>query len=205
MKRCCRCKEWKPFGEFHKNSTKPDGHSARCKICSSEYSKAYYSTHKEYLNSRYMNSDEATRERRKEASRQWYIENKEKRIAQSLQWQADNLQRAKAAQKRYSKRKADNKRLRKYNVSRAGFEYLKDQQGKVCAICKASFESLNRVCIDHCHTTEVVRGILCSHCNSGLGFFRDNAQFLSAAITYLKTPPPELPSEQERLFGEGTA
>lgn len=40
--------------------------------------------------------------------------------------------------------------------------------------------------IDHNHVTGKVRGILCAHCNQGLGHFRDNILFLENAINYLK-------------------
>lgn len=42
------------------------------------------------------------------------------------------------------------------------------------------------ICIDHDHKTNLVRGLLCKLCNSGLGFFRDKPDFLKRAIFYLK-------------------
>jgi hypothetical protein len=54
-------------------------------------------------------------------------------------------------------------------------------EGKSCAICG----STERICWDHCHRTGVFRGWLCGHCNSGLGFFRDNPVHLQSAIRYL--------------------
>jgi hypothetical protein len=60
-------------------------------------------------------------------------------------------------------------------------------QGGVCAICSAPDESLKkRLCVDHCHTTGAVRGLLCDNCNTALGKFRDNADTLRRAITYLE-------------------
>jgi len=32
-KKCCRCKNPKPLSEFHKDRSKPDGHSLTCKEC----------------------------------------------------------------------------------------------------------------------------------------------------------------------------
>lgn len=51
----------------------------------------------------------------------------------------------------------------------------------MCMICNST---LNLV-VDHDHKTKKIRGILCHHCNVGLGFFRDNEEFLSNAIKYL--------------------
>src|SRR5216684_4763704 len=44
------------------------------------------------------------------------------------------------------------------------------QQGK-CAICQKSIERRWQSHTDHCHITGRVRGILCHHCNVGLGNF----------------------------------
>lgn len=54
-----------------------------------------------------------------------------------------------------------------------------------CEICgtKDDYQSLS---VDHCHTTNKFRGILCSRCNSGIGFFKDNTTTLENAILYLK-------------------
>lgn len=40
--------------------------------------------------------------------------------------------------------------------------------------------------MDHNHKTEKFRGMLCSHCNRGLGNFKDNIEILEQAILYLK-------------------
>jgi hypothetical protein len=39
--------------------------------------------------------------------------------------------------------------------------------------------------VDHNHMTGKVRGLLCHHCNVGIGHFEDNIVLLSNAITYL--------------------
>jgi hypothetical protein len=41
------------------------------------------------------------------------------------------------------------------------------------------------MCIDHCHTTGKVRGLLCHACNRALGNFGDNIANLEQAIIYL--------------------
>jgi hypothetical protein len=59
-------------------------------------------------------------------------------------------------------------------------------QGGVCAICAR--EDPERV--DHSHDTGEVRGILCFNCNGGLGQFRDSADTLRDAASYLDARDP---------------
>lgn len=71
-------------------------------------------------------------------------------------------------------------------TSKDYYEMYTAQRGK-CAICgkKIPNEWKLGVCIDHCHKTSVVRGLLCPRCNMGLGQFRDDADLLFAAGSYL--------------------
>jgi hypothetical protein len=62
-------------------------------------------------------------------------------------------------------------------------ELLKDIIEKVtsCVICGAK----ENLVVDHCHKTNTIRGMLCNHCNRGLGHFRDDPQLLEFARIYL--------------------
>ncbi len=60
---------------------------------------------------------------------------------------------------------------------------LFEKQGGLCGICR---KSMGRPVLDHCHETMVVRGLLCSNCNIGLGQFRDSETILVLAIKYIK-------------------
>ena len=50
-----------------------------------------------------------------------------------------------------------------------------------CQICGKKEDLV----VDHNHETNVVRGILCNHCNRGIGHFLDNESLLKSAIKYL--------------------
>jgi hypothetical protein len=52
---------------------------------------------------------------------------------------------------------------------------------KECVICGAEEDLV----VDHCHKTNVIRGMLCNHCNKGLGHFRDNPDLLEFARIYI--------------------
>ena len=62
-------------------------------------------------------------------------------------------------------------------------EALKDIKATVtqCVICGVE----SSLVVDHDHKTGQVRGMLCNHCNRGLGHFRDDPMLLEFAAQYL--------------------
>jgi hypothetical protein len=76
----------------------------------------------------------------------------------------------------------------KHGFSAADRDELLAEQGGVCAICGTSEPSEGRWHLDHDHATDEVRGVLCPHCNKGLGHFKDDTQSLLAAVAYLTSP-----------------
>lgn len=76
-------------------------------------------------------------------------------------------------------------RKRNYGITHEQFDALWEQQDGKCAICANPFESISEASVDHSHTTDAIRGLLCNSCNNGLGRFKDNIEYLQAAIKYL--------------------
>lgn len=72
----------------------------------------------------------------------------------------------------------------KYNLSLDDYKLMLVDQNNCCYICSNVFKKTPYV--DHCHTTDQVRGLLCQYCNTGLGMFKDNIDNLYKAIDYLK-------------------
>ncbi len=68
-------------------------------------------------------------------------------------------------------------------------DMLRCQNGQ-CLICLDELTE-ERLTVDHDHETGYIRGLLCRHCNQGLGQFKDNAQVVRKAAMYLDTPQPE--------------
>ena len=67
------------------------------------------------------------------------------------------------------------------------YALLLETQNGCCAICgKSEEENGQRLAIDHNHITHQVRALLCRHCNTGLGAFKDNETLMNKAIEYLK-------------------
>ena len=70
-----------------------------------------------------------------------------------------------------------------YGLSLQDYRAMLERQGNICGICKTPGKPL---CVDHCHATGKVRGLLCRDCNLGLGNYKDNPVFTRAATAYLE-------------------
>jgi hypothetical protein len=55
-----------------------------------------------------------------------------------------------------------------------------------CQICNDEFPSDRNKFIDHCHTTNNVRGVLCTKCNTLLGMIERKEQIFTNIKKYLK-------------------
>lgn len=93
--------------------------------------------------------------------------------------------------KRYQAR-AEDVRIRylkwAYDLDAEEYDEMLERQGGGCAVCglKPERTDSRSLHVDHCHTTKVVRGILCNNCNSGIGQFKDDVARLRAAADYLE-------------------
>jgi hypothetical protein len=78
-------------------------------------------------------------------------------------------------------------RLRTYGVTDQAYRQLLAEQKGLCAICKTDLSgaAARRPHVDHCHAGGGVRGVLCHHCNIGLGNFKDDEDRLRGALEYL--------------------
>jgi hypothetical protein len=114
----------------------------------------------------------------------------EKRKAASRRRYANNVERERAWRKKSrdaNPEQTKNLRLKSvYGITLENFKAMQVAQSNRCAICQKDFgaEYSNRPHVDHCHTTEVVRGLLCDRCNVGLGFL-EHSEFVSSALVYL--------------------
>ena len=71
----------------------------------------------------------------------------------------------------------------KYGLSREEYDAMLENQGGGCAICG---DTSSKLCVDHCHSSGKVRGILCDDCNLSLGKMGDDANRLRKAANYLE-------------------
>lgn len=81
----------------------------------------------------------------------------------------------------------------RYNITPEQYETMRLKQTNRCNICGEEETAINvnsnkiqKLAVDHCHTTGKVRALLCQDCNRGLGKFHDDPIRLQKAIEYLK-------------------
>lgn len=146
----------------------------------------------------------ANRERINAKKAAWYKANTEKKRAQNAAWCAANPEKVKAygvawykansgKAKAYGaawraanpeKKKAGH-RKHKYGITEGAFQDMLFSQNGVCKICRTVFSSEVSPNIDHDHVTGKIRGLLCSSCNSVLGYAKDSVEILEKAKQYL--------------------
>jgi hypothetical protein len=75
------------------------------------------------------------------------------------------------------------------------YNHILAEQENCCAICGSTAtgsKNKGQFSVDHDHITGKIRGLLCTRCNTGLGSFRDNKEFLRKAISYLEDADHEI-------------
>jgi len=81
------------------------------------------------------------------------------------------------------------KSLRSYGLTREQYDQLMSDQDGKCAICgntSSGHSKYDRLCIDHCHETAQVRGLLCHLCNAAIGMLQDDPELIEKAADYLR-------------------
>lgn len=77
--------------------------------------------------------------------------------------------------------------IREYGITLQQYNVMFNLQEGRCKCCLRHQRELPKtLSVDHCHLTGKVRGLLCSKCNSTLGFANDDINILQSCIDYLK-------------------
>lgn len=137
-----------------------------------EYMRAYYQANKERL----AEYRRARKEERNRIRREKYATDPAFR------------ERCKASSRSRCKLSKRNSRLiADFGIDAATYDAMLAAQDGRCAICRSEFGDSQRrpLHVDHCHTTGIIRGLLCSACNFGIGKFRDNPDLLRRAADYV--------------------
>lgn len=71
---------------------------------------------------------------------------------------------------------------RKYGMTLEEYNNIVDTQGGACKVCG---DTETRLVVDHCHESGNIRELLCSRCNTALGFARDSVDILRGLADYI--------------------
>jgi len=163
-----------------------------------EQSKKWYS----------LNKDKPEyKEKIKKASRKSYLKNKEKKLKISREreasgkrkedhkkWRLNNPDKVKKTQKKSYLKYKENGRSKEwylkktYGMTLHEFNELLLKQNNSCGICNKKFTGVKPLIpnIDHVHDkTARIRGLLCGHCNSGIGLLHDDPHLIRNAIKWI--------------------
>ncbi len=125
------------------------------------------------------------RERTRAYNHAWYVANKERvNVVRRRKW-AENPDRNKKQRAYYARSQRKTMLKCYYGISVEEYDALLARQNGKCAICREKPEG-QTLCVDHCHATGKIRGLLCRSCNVGLGNYRDDPRRMRAAIAYLE-------------------
>jgi hypothetical protein len=147
MKRCRKCGEVKPLGQFTRDRSKRDGRRASCGKCERERDRRRYperrDEHLEYFRQYYLDNGEALRE----YQRQYRAANPEKLRERDRRYYQDNREAIAVKQRQWED--ANREKLREQARRRAARlrEAVLEHYGRVCA-CPGCYSTENLV-IDH--------------------------------------------------------
>lgn len=170
-KTCTKCNENKPIEMFYIQDKKKQSRQAECSKCEQDRRKIAIAN-----NPNYDKQIEANRKKK---------------------WGDAHPERLR------------NSRLKSvYGIDNKRYAEILESQNGVCAICHETETKMNkeqnipkRLAVDHCHSTEKVRGLLCFDCNSSLGKFKDSIENLQRAIDYLnKSREPEIRLDKDKII-----
>ncbi len=111
----------------------------------------------------------------------------------TYKWREGNREKYNAQQRAFQRGYTSEQRYgheikRRYGCTLEQYnQMLVEQEGK-CAICSKLHnpaEKKGRLFVDHCHASGKVRALLCSACNSMLGYAEDDTRSLLEAVAYL--------------------
>lgn len=178
MKTCsnknCTAQNPQILTNFYRHKLAKDGLSSQCKICVNIRSKQYKLTEK-------------GKETRKRALQKYNKSEKHKinhkRYRSSSKGKAKRAEYCQSSEYKEARRKSYLKST--YGITIEQYDKMLLNQNGACEICGIPSDPNSVFDVGHCHQTGVVRGLLCTHCNTGLSRFKDNTNILENAITYL--------------------
>ena len=167
-KKCTKCGDPKPLDQFNIDAGHRDGHRSECQACERTRRKTYRSKNKKQL------------------------------AKQHKTWRERSKKHLAAWQREYYKRpgtyrgQRNSQLQRKYGITIEQYERMNKTQRGRCGVCGKRETAVapngkpRGLSVDHCHSTKIVRGLVCSRCNCALGMVDDDPAILQNLIAYLR-------------------
>lgn len=180
------------------NKSAKRGYTLRCKFCKLEKDRKWKNNNREQHNLSAM--------KKRNEDRRLYREGLIDKEPKANTWEREDRKKNPEKYRRYEEnyiKKHGREKVRKMEVARIHglkieeYDALILSRNNLCDICKKEEKMMGRggdikpLSIDHCHESQAkgiykIRGLLCHHCNAGIGHFFDNIVLLKSAIQYLE-------------------
>lgn len=127
-------------------------------------------------------NEEAKRAYHRAYQKEWRDRNRERLAKQNAAYVAANAE--------YIKQRLRWQRIKsRYGLSRDEYEMMAAAQKGLCACCGYAPRKMP-LCVDHCHETGVIRGLICVRCNTMIEKVRD---YLERASGNTRRVPADIP------------
>lgn len=138
------------------------------------------------------------KEKKNQYKREWATKNRERLRAYKREKSRDEYwkdpEKAREKEREYSKRYFQEnpdrrvlhmrrKRAARYGLTADEYDAVIAKANGACELCAATDRKL---VLDHCHSTGVIRGVLCTACNTSIGKLGDTSKSLLRAVAYLQ-------------------
>jgi len=178
FKRCSRCGILKSIDEFHNSSSSSDRLSCYCKKCKTAKNLEKKKTKRikrNIKNIEYLPKEKKCTKCGKIKQQSEF--NLHSKSLDGLAWRC--MECAKKSQRESNLESI-------YGITQKQYNELLEKQNGICAICgKTPEDNGKALAVDHNHRTNVVRGLLCDKCNTGIGILQDSSKLLRTAADYL--------------------
>lgn len=214
MKTCTKCGQEKKLDEFPPNKRMRSGRGSWCRECvrrksrESQRRKHGYKPRQPPGPTKRCPKCEQTFDRSEFQGRGWCRSCNAARVAEYTEANREHVNalrrearlrdpekyrvRDRDRHKRDKTKRQDASLRRRFGIGLDDYERMLAEQNGGCAICGAAHTTIDkrtgqpqRLHIDHCHRTGQVRGLLCSNCNIGIGYFADDPDRLKKAAEYV--------------------
>jgi hypothetical protein len=194
LKRCSKCKKILELSSFSKNKNSRDGIHSICRKCVQQYRRAYKIPPSEFKRCSDCQETKPSADFWKNCHAPDGLQNLCKDCRRTIARHTWEKAKKNPATLRvmYDRNQivAHRRRLKRYGVRESEYDRL---AALGCGICGGGPHGIRetgtrykRFAFDHDHRTGKFRGLLCHHCNKGIGQFNDSPEQLEKAAQYLR-------------------